>query len=63
MIVEAKKEIRKELTATIMTPAGGLDVGGSKKQGLTTTGRNEEADMTTRMTIQTQGGNALLAAR
>jgi len=62
-ILGIKREIRKQLTATVMTPAGGFDHGANKTKNFQTTSREVSADETTRMTIQTQGGNALKAAR
>lgn len=62
-ILETKFKIRKQLTAAIMTPAGGFDHGANKTKNSETTSREVSADNTIRMTIQTQGGNALKAAR
>lgn len=62
-ISETKREVRKQRTATLMTPAGEFDQGISKTKGTEETGGVTLADKTTRMTIQTQGGNSLMAAR
>ncbi|KAF5725218.1 membrane attack complex component perforin [Fusarium mundagurra] len=61
-ISEAKREVRKQLTATLTTPAAGLDLRGNRGKSVGTYERQISAEITTRTTIHTQGGNALLAA-
>ncbi|KAK2468692.1 hypothetical protein H9L39_19619 [Fusarium oxysporum f. sp. albedinis] len=62
-ISEAKREVRKQLTATLSAPAAGLDLRGTRGKSVGTSERQVSAETTTRTTIHTQGGNALLAAR
>ncbi|KAI3565898.1 hypothetical protein IWW34DRAFT_777279 [Fusarium oxysporum f. sp. albedinis] len=61
-ISEAKREVRKQLTATLSAPAAGLDLRGTRGKSVGTSERQVSAETTTRTTIHTQGGNALLAA-
>jgi hypothetical protein len=63
LIEEKKNEMRTKLSVTIMTPAGGLGVGGGHTRGQDSSGTDISSGQTTRMAIATQGGNALLASR
>ncbi len=60
---EKKKEIRMELTASLMTPAGGIDAGGNRTRDDGLSVLDTASARVTRMTVATQGGNALLASR
>jgi hypothetical protein len=62
-VSEAKQEVQKQLTATLTTAAAGLDLRGNRGKSVGTSERQVSAESTTRTTIYTQGGNALLAAR
>jgi len=62
-ISEAKKKVLMQLTATLLTPAGGIDIGGENSKGSDSSEQVTKADTTTRMMVQTQGGNALLVAK
>ena len=62
-IADEKRKLKAELTATIVAPAAGVDVGATHTRNLTTTDKAEAHSQTTRMTIETQGGNALLASK
>ena len=62
-VTEAKNEVLKQLTATLVTPAGGFDTGGKRNRGRESTDQATTVDIMNRMMIQTQGGDALLAAK
>jgi hypothetical protein len=62
-VSEAKREVQKQLTATLTTAAAVLDLRGNRGKSVGTSERQVSAESTTRTTIHTQGGNALLAAR
>lgn len=58
-----KKNLRSELTATVKGGAAGLDSGLSGQKGKARDERQSRHEEYSRMTLETQGGNGLLASR
>ncbi len=63
IIAQQKKAIERELTATIMSPAGGASIGGSRTKEDDSHLQRTLAMHVARERVATQGGNALLASR
>ena len=57
-----KKELRSQLEATVMTPAGGFSIGGNRSQGSETKDQNSLSAKGQQMLIETQGGDSFLAS-
>jgi len=57
-----KKEMRSQLEATVMTPAGGFSMGGTRSQGSESKDQKNLSEKGQRMLIETQGGDSFLAS-
>lgn len=62
-MAEERRRLRSELTATIVGPGAGSSSSISHIKDNSATNKVDTTQRTTRMTIETQGGNALLASR
>jgi hypothetical protein len=62
-VSKTKKEVLKQLTATLVTPVGGFDNRGKRNRVRASSEQVTKTDTTTRIIIQTQDRNTLLAAK
>lgn len=62
-ITELKKKLEMQLTATVKGAGVGIDSGIARQQGSEHNERQHQLGGTSRITLETQGGNGLLASR
>ena len=62
-ISQLKKDLRTQLTATVIGAGIGVDAGIARQQGSQRNESRVQHDEASRMVLETQGGNGLLASR
>jgi hypothetical protein len=56
IMIEEKNEMKSQLTATVITPGGGLSIGGNRSKGSTSTDQGDLSDNTKHMLIKSKVG-------